>query len=278
MEVLTGDFGVKKLSKLPKNVFYGLPTLTLQNGTLLICGCNKDEKMCLHLDQGTWKEHSILNKPRMCHSAVTIQTATFVFGGEDDDSRKTYEYLPKGSKTWLLGKQEIPRGFKSGCAIAVKSEQEIWLIGGWTTEKRILSFNVNDHTFQVLPFQLNVGRQGQRCAFLPNTNKIMITGGYDYGSLNSTEVLDTEDGSITMACPMNSKRYGHGMGVVTINGEDKLAVFGGLESRGRGNELDSIEFYNTQTEKWEMADFTFSEPKAGFGFLTIKLGDIFSKL
>ena len=59
----------------------------------------------------------------------------------------------------------------------------------------------------------------------------MITGGYNDGSLDSTEVLDTEDGSVTMASPMNSKRDGHGMGVVTINGKDRLAVFGGYDGR-----------------------------------------------
>ena len=61
-----------------------------------------------------------------------------------------------------MGKTEIPGGFRSGIAIAVKSEQKIWLIGGWRTGKRILSFNVESHTFQVLPFQLNVGREGHR--------------------------------------------------------------------------------------------------------------------
>ena len=54
---------------------------------------------------------------------------------------------------------EIPEGFARGCAIAVKSKQEIWLIGGWRTEERILSFNVESQTFQVMPFQLNVGTQ-----------------------------------------------------------------------------------------------------------------------
>ena len=108
----------------------------------------------------------------------------------------------------------------------------------------------------------------------------MITGGHhcNFKYFDSTEVLDTDNGSITMACPMNSKRIDHGMGVMTINGEDKVAVFGGLESCRRENELDSIEFYNTQTEKWEMADFKLSEPKVGFGFLPIKLGDILSQL
>ena len=78
-----------------------------------------------------------------------------------------------------------------------------------------------------------------------------------------------------MASPMNSKRDEHGMGVLTINGENRIAVFGGYD--GRKN-LESVELYNGQTEKWEMADFRLSEAKHSFGFLAIKLGDILSKL
>ena len=169
----------------------------------------------------------------------------------------------------------MERGFDRGFAIAVKSGQEIWLIGGFETEKGILSFDVESHTFQVLPFQLNVGRFNHRCAFIPNTNKIMITGGINLGFLDSTEILDTEDGSTSMASPMNSKRCGHGMGVVTINRKDRLAVFGG---RNGENRLHCVEFYNTHTEKWEMSDLKLSEGKYGSGFLTIKLGDILSQL
>ena len=69
------------------------------------------------------------------------------------------------------------------------------------------------------------------------------------------------------------KRDRHGMGVVTINGKDRLAVVGGSDGR---NKLNSVELYDTQTEKWEMTEFELSEPKVGFGLLTIKLGDIFS--
>ena len=127
----------------------------------------------------------------------------------------------------------------------------------------------------LFPFQLNVGMINHRCALLPNTNKIMITGGYCDGYPDSTEVLDIEDGSVTMGRPMNSNRAGHGMGVVTINGKDRLAVFGGYDA---GKKLDSIELYNTQTEKWEMTGLKLWEPKFGFGFLTIKLGDILSQL
>ena len=126
-----------------------------------------------------------------------------------------------------------------------------------------------------MPFQLNVGRSHHRCAFIPNTNKIMITGGYDNGYLDSTEVLDTENGSVTMASPMNLKRFAHGMGDVTVDGENRLAVFGG---RNGENSVDSVELYNTQTEKWEMADLKLSKAKFGLGFLSIKLVDILSQL
>ena len=101
----------------------------------------------------------------------------------------------------------------------------------------------------------------------------MITGGYSDDYLDSTEILDTEGGSVTMASPMNSKRYGHGMGVITINGNDRLAVFGGFDGR---NSLDSVELYNTETEKWEISDLKLSEARSGFSCLTVKLGDILS--
>ena len=182
-----------------------------------------------------------------------------------------------------MGKTEIPEGFDTGCAIAVKSEKEIWLIGGCGTNDRILSFNVSDQTFQELNSQLNVSRSGHRCAFIPNTKKIMITGGegFDpYGndgfgslvSLNSTEIIDTEDGSITMGSPMNFKRNMHGMGVVTINGINRLVVFGGFDAE---TELKTVELYNTQTQKWEITDIKLSEQKQNFGFLTINLADIY---
>ena len=77
------------------------------------------------------------------HCAVTTRNANFVFGGIYSET--TYEHLAKDSTTWIMGKNEIPGGFEEGCAIAVNSEQEIWLIGGSMNYKRILSFNVVDH-------------------------------------------------------------------------------------------------------------------------------------
>ena len=276
-EVLTGQLGTKKLPNLPKSVFG--PSLVIHNDTILLCG---GMFTCFALDEDcTWKEHSKLEWERYGNSlATTTQTATFIFGGVG--SSETYEYLPKDSKTWLLGKNEIPEGFDMGCVVTVRSEQEIWLIGGYRTYKRILSFSVKDHTFHVLPFQLNTGRERHTCAYIPHTKKIMIAGGIQRGPvyrckyLGSTEIIDTEDGSISMASPLNFKRADHGMGVLTIDGEDRLAVFGG-ESVGR-TILDSVEVYNAKTGKWDIISAKLNQPNYLFGCLSVKLSDIISKL
>ena len=173
VEVLMEDFGTQGFTTLP--IENHGSTLTLSNGAILLCGGIKDMMKCIQWEDGIWKEHSTLNVIRVFHSAVVTQTATFLFGGME--STESYEYLSNNSNTWLMGKTKIPGGFCIGYAIASKDGEKIWLIGGDETEKRILSFNIKEHTFQELPAQLNVGRISHRCAFIPNTNKIMVTGG-----------------------------------------------------------------------------------------------------
>ena len=264
-------------------MIYGSSMVLHNKAILLIGGTNRDfpkltnKKKCLQLNNGSWQDHSTLNEERIFHSAVTTETASFIFGGK---SKNTFEYLPKDSTKWILGKTEIPGGFDDGCAIVAKSEQEIWLIGGIGTENRILRFDVKNHTFRVLPSQLNVGRREARCAFIPNTTKIMITGGHFRGNttyiyLNSTEIFDTEDGSVTMASPMNVKRTNHGMDVITINGEDRPAVFGGYNGSIR---LSSIELYNPQKREWEKTDFKLNKGVECFGFLSVRLSDVMCHL
>ena len=274
VDFLAGDLWIKQLPNLPQEI--AGPSMVIHNGTIIMCGGWGNKRKCLQLDHGAWKEHSTLNVDRVSHSAVTTQTATFVFGGINSN-RKTYEYLPKDSTEWIMGKTEIPGGFEDGCAIAVKSEQEIWLLGGDYSVKRILSFNTNDHAFQELPFQLNVGRVSARCAYIPNTTRIIVTGGSNstFSHLDCTEIIDTDKRVSLTASPMNHKRDGHGIGVVNINGKERVAIFGG--SYEFCHNLDSVELYNTETGKWEKTDIKLNEPKMEFPFLTVRLSDIISK-
>ena len=97
----------------------------------------------------------------------------------------------------------------------------------------------------------------------------MISGGHE-----ESEILDTLNGSVIMASPMNFGRQGHGMGVLTIDGEERLVVFGGDDG---DRKHDSVELYNTKTEKWETTNIKLRTPRNDFGFLKVKLSDIISK-
>ena len=247
VEVFSGELGAIKLPSLPKG--FNTSSMVLHNGKIQAC-CGGFA--WFQLVNGTWEEHShrIRRESRWERlSVVTTQVATFSFGGIEN----SYEYLPKDSTTCIVGEKKIPGRFEDGCAIALKTDREIWLIGGFGTERRILSFNVMDHTFCELPFQLNEGRVGLRCAFIPNSNKIMLTGGHDSGSTRSTEIIDTVDRSVKRASPMNYARYNHGMGVITVKGDNRLAVFGGING-SMDLRYNCVELYNTQTEKWETSD------------------------
>ena len=105
----------------------------------------------------------------------------------------------------------------------------------------------------------------------------MITGGTladssNEKSLNSTEILDTENEIVHLASPMNFKRLHHGIGTITINGEDKLAVFGGVDTERTS--LDRVELYNDQTDEWETTTIKLNIAENKFAFLAIKLADI----
>ena len=266
---------MKTLPNYPDGIH--APSVVMHNQSLLLCGASSLSKKCFKLENGNWKKHSTLNHERCFASAVSTDKATFIFGGggQFSPSRKTYEFLPKDSTKWKLGKIEIPEGFWDGSAVAVRSNQEIWLIGGMPNENRILSFNLRNHTFHELPTKLNIGRTEHRSAFIPGTDKIIITGGRDVTGnvLGSTEILDTEDESVTMANAMATKRCGHGIGDVTINGEDRLVIFGGL-SASVGRFLNNVEVYNAQFKRFKITKARLKEERGDFGFLSVKLGDV----
>ena len=88
--------------------------------------------------------------------------------------------------------------------------------------------------------------------------------------MSSTEIIDTDDGSITMASPMRGRRHDHGIGIVTVNGLDRVAVFGGYGGIGSSKDyLKTVEIYNPESEMWEDSTFELKEAKAYFGFVSV---------
>ena len=263
-----------QLPNLPRPI-PGSPSMVNHNGTFLLCGGYQHEQSCLQMEENGWNHHSNLNKERGSASAVVATTnATFIFGG--DESKHTYEYLDHGCSNWLEGNERISgRGFYAGCAIAI-SDEEIWLIGGTNTESRVLSFNTRKHEFkEVNTIQLNKGRRRHRCIHIPGSTKIVVSGGTNgsYNRLDSVEIIDFETKSVTNTGKMNFKRRLHGIGILTLDGEDQvMAVFGGQDENY--DKLDSVEVYDQETQKWKMTDIKLSHARTSFGFLTVKRNDI----
>ena len=279
VEVISGLSKIKiQLPKLPDKI--NQCSMFLHNGSLMFCVMGYAQAVshkCFQLDKGKWKRHSKMNYPRDGAKVVSTDKGTFLFDGSM--SSKTYEFLPKnpGAKKWIVHKKrQIPGGFISGCAIEVKSKQQIWFIGGRPESihgpnyhDRILSFDINTETFQELSTKLNLGRHLHACSYIPGTRKILVTGGFShsYKYENTTEIIDTDDGSVAMGGSMNIGRVGHGMGTIKINGKERLIVFGG--ENGHENANSSVELYNAETDQWEMADFNLEEPRFDFGCVTV---------
>ena len=239
---------------------------------------------CIVLKGGTWSQHSRFNENRFSASLASTPSATFVFGGWK--APYTYEYLTKDSSTWVVGKEVIRAGFHWGSAVTV-SDDEIWLIGGSLSEfyhptSRITSFDTIKHAFSYLDVQLIEGRFGHRCAIVPETNTIMVTGGMNNeGDIErNTELIDVRNRSVTSGPKLNNRRTDHGIGVLKVDGKERVCVFGGRQRHEDPDEtdplplLDSIEVYYPEEQMWKVADFTLGQPRKEFAFTTIKAGDI----
>ena len=269
VEVKSGNARTKKFANDSRNTSLILSRCQMLNHNGSIYLFNGQE--CLTLEQGSWKHHSTSNA--MNALVVSTDIGIFMFHLFHYINGFSYEYLLNGQRTWNYPdvNDSMPGSFRQGSAIYVKSKQEIWLIGGQETERRILTFDIKSFTFEELPLKLNIGRFGHRCEIIPGTSKIMITGGqtFDLVTQCSTEILDPETLSITIASPMNRRRSEHGMSVVTINDEDRLAVFGGFEDNFR--DLRCFELYNTKTQKWELTkEISLRKGKRGFGYLSVR--------
>ena len=265
IEIITSDSRNKlQLPNLPyqdKNC-----SIFKHDGTLIVCGgTDKNAKKCYQLLNGFWTKFSNLKGKRSRAHVVKTTEATFLFGGNED--AKTFEYLPKNGKGWILGITEIPKGFYFGSAVEVKSYQEIWLIGGDPDVGRILVFDIKSQTFGKLESMLKKGRELHACisTILDGKEVILVTGGRF--SKQTVEIINTFDGSVTMLTnQLVLRRFGHGIGILRIENQDKIVVFGGTDGTLDGNH-SSVEIFDNETKEWKLAEnIKMTEARYFFSF------------
>ena len=290
VEVITGDFG--KL-QLPNLLTIGGHCLAMHNRALVSCGgqAGKDYRNsfgigCLQLDpkSRSWRFHSVLNEDEeYLRTAVSTKGGIYLLG-----FYHTVEHLSENAKKWRQvdfdpDKGDVREALNHSSAVVDQSDQMIWIFG----PENVFLLDLDKRSISKLASKLNVPRFNQRCAYLPGTKKIIITGGHkptpdvdeDEEALDYTEIFDTEDRTITMASPMNHKRDAHGIGTITVQGEDRVAVFGGT-SRNNGSwiSLDNLELCNPQTDVWDLSKIKLKENYQEVTCVSVKLGEILSKI
>ena len=283
IEVISSDQTTRtkiEIPRFPKQIHKC--HLFIQDGVLMAAGgfnwSGSFNESCYQLKNGIWKINTKLKTKGYCtpDNLVITSKAIYTFGA--DKYSKIVRYLPTNSKNWRVEKNsKIPGYFVFGCAVEVKSKGEIWLIGGCGERgKIILSFDLQNHTFKELPMKLLTGRSSHKCIVtkIGDSEVILVTGGVSEGKeshkhvqQNSVEIINITEGSVTSSSPMNSKRNGHGIGILDINNQPRIAVFGGWNGNDRQS---TIEVFDQETLKWEFVkDYEMAESRSDFGYFTI---------
>jgi len=256
---------------LPTGISWKPSLVQTSEEEILLCGGYGNSQKCLELKNNQWQDHSNLKNKRTRASAVSMLGGIFLFGGRRSRSSTTWEWLPSGTNQWQSGNISIPgNGFKNGCVVKI-NDIEILLIGGYKTYQRVLKFNTNTKEFTNLGDVLNQGRFGHACTL--HEDQVIIAGGRDSSKsiLSSTEIINLNDltKAHTTAGNLVQARSAHGLVVVHVDNKPTVLAVGGGYIEGGWKELDSIEMWNPTTGTWKMTSMRLSEPKGGFGILSM---------
>ena len=260
------------LPSLPKS--YMMHSMTINNASelMVIGGKNEKFKHCYVYKGCKWVYHSSLNKSRVSFCSVSMLDGIYVFGcmplQSDTNIQLTAEHLPNGKSIWQNLDSRIPQpGITAAHAVAI-SPNEILFTGNkhLAACRRILTFNIS--TKQWTHHGHFEKPRWFHSSFVYRI-RVIISGGTDnFGAINSTEIITLQTMSVKDGGDLNEARYGHGMGIIEINGIQRLVAFGGFDGhcKRKGKWLTSFEVWNDSLECWEKTDMKLSEPLSYFGY------------
>jgi len=269
VEKLGGGVNYCSLPELPHTIS-GSPSMILHsNNQLLLCGGYSNQNSCLKPSSYRWTYYNSLKRNRAYSVGVPTSKGYYIFGGEY--CKTTSEFLAKGSNKWTMGPSIPSPGISGGCGVAI-SDEEIFLVGGNKTLSNYMVLNTRTEDKMEYSSKLGHGRYGARCIVFKD--KVLITGGYNKANqinFNDRRKVPTEIFDLKITQKWNGgsfqiQRSWHGIGEVTINGEQKVIAFGGI---GNGGWLKSVEIWDDTSETWSISkNLQLSEIKHDFGFLS----------
>ena len=260
-----------KLPSLPHSNSDHSMIITHDNLVMVFGGYKNGRKQCYHINRGSWKLQKPTTVPRESAITIAMPNGIYSFGGiflGDIEHCKSSDFLPREISEWEVGPPLPEPGISEGHGVAISST-ELVLIGGYSTRKMVLTYNIEDQTWTDLGDILVTGRCHHRSVFF--NGKVIVSGGneeqFTLEGIKSTEVIDLSNGTSRRVGDLNIARHHHGMGIMEINGKDKVVVFGG--SNNHDKELDSVEEWDEKTETWTLSTMKLSEPKSSFAYCQI---------
>ena len=241
----------QSLPNLPEDIQY--TSANFVDGDLIVCGHN--ECLLFNYDLGQWQDFPSLTLNHHGGTSSVSYGALYMIGGETS----SYEYYDsyEGSD-WLLGGKISTNEIVQACSAPYSSSHMI--TGGLSNPLAAVLYNLIDGEERVLP-EMIFPMAGHGCVPCkdPSTGHfgVLLAGGEPFYTV--TQFYDIilgkwrELGKLQVGRADVSK-------MVVMN--QKIYIFGGHDDNG--DPLDSVEFYDFQTNTWTIA-FAMDQPRDGQG-------------
>ena len=265
------------LPPLPDDIYQTSLIYTSETEEILLCGGkdkdNQDTKKCIQLKMkdNKWIHHSDLYDHQIWNGegypvTVSMPNGVYMFGRKHN----AWEWLPRGSKTWILGNPNPPRiqgavwTFDQGCAVKI-SNKELVLIGGRWKLKRVWRFNTENKEWTYFGGVLLESRRSHSCVVFKDL--IIISGGKrETPPAWTTELIRIKDlTNFNESFKMKHGRSQHGLVLAHLQEQLSVLTIGGYSF---GKNLDSIEMLNFRNG-WAISEMKLSEGKNSFGYTTV---------
>ena len=224
-------------------------------------GLDNDAKFfssCLVWDTSTgqWEENIIgpMLQERHWHAAVTLKDrAVYLLGGFPSSS---IELLRADSTTWQQGPPLPVQMVEGPCAVVISATSFLVFF-----DKEIREFDTSWAKESKWPKMKTSRRWGPGCAKVGD-DKVIIAGGRDGGT---TDILDLSSRTLSEGGKMATPREFFHMITFNNNGDFTTLALGGSDDDG--NELNTVEEWNPETESWSTVETRLKEKRENFGLV-----------
>ena len=222
---------------------------------IIVCGGSKNRKVVRDVYSIKANNHynttslPQLEEGRSWPEVVCIKGEVFVFGGHGDDFKriKSIEKYSSDTKTWkVVG--YMPNNFIYFCACSFMGNA--YVFGGYAPQGMDVDicykFKASDCSMNEIA-RMSIGRSLSACAVFEG--KIVVSGGSNYGRLNTVEAYDHVANEWTNMPNMVEERNNH----KSVAIKNKLFIFGDITK--------TSEVYDSTCEKFvllKMPTYSFS--------------------